>query len=153
SSWTGCPVPAGPGWSASTRMRLEATKYVRRSCATSTTGRTTRLLRSRSTEASGGIHQKHLRCHRSTLSPQSSAAGTAPVGRGTSVAAAASEKHSAAAHSAPTAIYGFFFAASFALFAAPAPSTRARTHRHAHTHAHTVLQRRTLARPLRPSPR
>lgn len=68
------------------------------------------------------------------------------MGRGTSMAAACSlggeapcsEPQTHAPHpQSHTAIYGFFFAASFALFAAPAPSAHSRTHTHTHTHKHT----------------
>lgn len=139
-------MPTWPGRPAAARLRLEATEHIRRSHATSTTGRTTRLIRSRSTEASGGIHQEHSRCHRSTSLPQSTAAGTASVGRGTSMAAACSlggeapcsEPQTHAPHpQSHTAVYGFFFAASFALFAAPAPSAHSRTHTHTRTHTNT----------------
>lgn len=68
------------------------------------------------------------------------------IGRGTSVAAACSlgeeeacsDPQTRSPHpQSHTAIYGFFFAASFALIAAPAPPARTRAYAHTQVHTHT----------------
>lgn len=121
-------MPAGPRWTATAGMRLEATKHARGSCSTNTTRRTARLIRPRCRHVPGDLHQKKIhdvtgrRCPRAPPEARQWAAGR----RG--------PLPLLPEDSAPFLFTGFLSSRVSALFAAPTPCARTRTHTYTRRH-------------------